>query len=142
MFDLSELVTELTSANFKATLDSGKEPSLANLDDIGRIQIGYHTVESQGGLSDGVSSDSCQKLTQDLSFVFYSQFTCSLADFPDFWSSVYQVITDWIPTFTAPDQDYTTTFLDKGGKKGVANGRIWWIDYWQIDFPRVQNADI
>lgn len=142
MFNLSELVVALNAGGIIAELDVGKEPSLANLTDLGRVQVGYHTIKAQSGLGDGVSSDSCLKLTQDLSFVFYTQFTCNLADFPTFWDSIYAVVTNWIPTFTAPDQDYTATFLEEGGKKGMANGRIWWIDYWQIDFPRVQNADI
>lgn len=139
MFDLSELVTALTEDNFRAALDAGKEPTLANQDEVGRIQVGYHSVESQGGLGDGVSSDSCQKLTEDLSFVFYTQFTCSLTDFPTFWKQVYLSVNAWIPSLITSDRDYTATFLDKGGKKGIANGRIWWIDYWQIDFPRVES---
>jgi hypothetical protein len=138
MFDLAELVTLLQTAGFKAALDSGKEPSLANQSDEGRIQVGYDSVESQGELSDGISSDSCLKLSQDLAFVFYLQYTCKLEEFPEFYTTLYSLVNSWIPTPVIPDGDYTATFMDKGGKKGISNGRIWWVDYWQIDFPRVQ----
>ena len=142
MFDLTELVTVLNTANIRATLDSGKEPSLANQPDEGRVQVGYHSVESQGDLSDGISMDSCAKLAQDLAFIFYLQYTCKLEDFPTFYSTLYNIVNSWIPVNILPDADYTATFLDKGGKKGIANGRIWWVDYWQIDFPRVQSNNI
>ena len=139
MFDLTELVIELTNAGLLATLDNGKEPSLANLDDVGRIQVGYNSVESQDGLGDGISSDTMKKFEEDLSFIFYTQYTCKLENFPAFFDSVYAVVNNWTPGITNPDKDYTAVFLDKGGKKGVANGRIWWIDFWQVDFPRVES---
>jgi hypothetical protein len=142
MFDLTELVTVLTNAGIRAALDVGKEPSVANKDEEGRVQIGYHSIESQGDLSDGISSDSCLKLSQDLAFIFYLQYTCSLEDFPVFWSSLYNIVNNWVPVSVVPDADYTATFMDKGGKKGISNGRIWWVDYWQIDFPRVQSSQV
>lgn len=142
MFDLTELVTYLADAGLRVALDSGKEPSMANLSDEGRIQVGYNSVESQGELSDGVSSDSCLKLSQDLAFIFYLQYTCKLEDFPEFYSTLYNLVNNWTPVNVIPDADYTATFLDKGGKKGLANGRIWWVDYWQIDFPRVQSSQV
>lgn len=142
MFDLTELVDTLVAEGIRADMDSGKEPSIANKNEEGRVQVGYHSVESQGDLSDGSSSDSCIKLSQDLAFIFYLQYTCSLEDFPTFWSSLYSIVNKWIPVSVVPDADYTATFMDKGGKKGIANGRIWWVDYWQIDFPRVQSSQV
>ena len=142
MFDLTELVTLLNSEGVKANLDFGKEPSLANQGDEGRVQIGYDSVDSQNNLSDGVSADSVLKLSQDLSFLFYLQYTCKLEDFPSFYSKLYEIVNNWTPVSVLPDADYTATFLDKGFKKGVANGRIWWVDFWQVDFPRVQSTRI
>ena len=142
MFDLTELVTVLTTAGIRAALDSGKEPTLANQTDEGRVQVGYQSVESQGDLSDGFSMDSCKKLSQDLAFIFYLQYTCKLEDFPSFYSTLYELVNTWTPVAILPDADYTATYLEKGGRKGVANGRIWWVDYWQIDFPRVQSNNI
>ena len=83
MFDLTELVTVLNAEGIKANLDMGKEPSLTNQSDEGRVQVGYNSIESQGELSDGISTDSCLRLSQDLAFVFYLQYTCKLEDFPE-----------------------------------------------------------
>lgn len=142
MFDLTELVTVLNAEGIKANLDMGKEPSLTNQSDEGRVQVGYNSIESQGELSDGISTDSCLRLSQDLAFVFYLQYTCKLEDFPEFFSKLYSIVNNWTPVFVLPDAEFTTTFLDKGAKKGIANGRIWWVDYWQIDFPRVQSTAV
>jgi hypothetical protein len=140
MFDLTQLVTELTNNGIKAALDSGKEPSLANQSDEGRVQVGYDGIDAQGELSDGVSCDHILKLAQDLSFSFYLQYTCKLEDFPVFCSTLYNIVNNWTPVAIEPDADFTGTFLNKGYKKGIANGRIWWVDFWQIDFPRVQST--
>ncbi len=142
MFDLTELVNLLTTNGIRADLDKGKEPSLANQAEEGRVQVGYNSVEAQGDLSDGFSSDPTLRLAQDLAFSFYLQYTVKLEDFPTFYSQLYQLVSNWTPVNIIPDADYTATFLDKGGKKGIANGRIWWVDYWQIDFPRVQSSQI
>ena len=142
MFDLTELVNLLNTNGIKAHLDFGKEPSMANQGDEGRVQVGYDSVDSQNDLSDGISADPVLKLSQDLSFLFYLQYTCKLEDFPTFYSTLYNLVNNWTPVSVIPDADYTSPFLDKGIKKGTANGRIWWVDYWQIDFPRIQSSQI
>jgi hypothetical protein len=37
------------------------------------------------------------------------------------------------------EKDISGFMYSGGGAMGLKDGRIWWMDRWRIDFPRVSN---
>ena len=138
MYNLQSLIDHLVSdTGYDTAFARAKEMNLEGLDQIIKVKVGYHSVDSDGVLGDGETPDPYQYFAEDLSFSCIVQFTCGVAEFHTVWQSIYDSCSGWIPLDA--EKDISGFMYSGGGAMGLKDGRIWWMDRWRIDFPRVSN---
>lgn len=137
MYDLANVVTLLQTEHpdFKVALDKGKEPSFQNPSAPVEVQVGYNAVTDLDTLGDGETGDPYTEFDEDLLLHFEVQLNCKLEDFPSVHRALYETLRGWLPT--PSEKGYSGCMLSGGKKKGLANGRIWWMMDWRLEFPRV-----
>lgn len=140
MYDLANVVTLLQTEHpdFRVVLDKGKEPSFKNPDDPVEVQVSYEAVTDIETLGDGETGDPYVEFDEDLLFHFSVQVNCKVEDVPTIEQSLYETLRGWLPI--PSEKGYSGCMLSGGKKKGLANGRIWWIMDWRLEYPRVSTT--
>lgn len=142
MYDLAGVVALLKTEHpdFKIDLDRGKEPSYKNSSDPVDIQVGYNAVTDLESLGDGETGDPYIEFDEDLLFHFEVQINCKLEDFPATHIALYNTLRGWLPV--PSEKGYSGCMFSGGKQKGLANGRIWWVMNWRLEYPRVSTVVI
>ena len=136
MFDLALLVTHLeTNTGYVTTFDKGQEPTSRNLTDPPTIMVGNHSVEVGETIGENDSVLPYVVYAEHLTQVFYTQFSCNATDTHIVWRKIHNSVAGWTPLDI--EKDFSGVVPVKGLQKGITNGRIWWIDYWRIEFPHI-----
>ena len=113
---------------------SEEKPSLLNMADLPRVFVDTTAIKKTDNFGSGRSTHNDQMFEEDFSQVIAVQFCCSIEQKPLVWKTIGSAIAGW------NDDPYEEVFTGlkyiEGGMIGRENGRVWWVDYWEVTFPR------
>lgn len=137
MYNLQELIDHLAAElpTYKVDWARAKEMDLGTALDPVMVKVGYHSVEGDGNMDEVDAPDFIQTYSQDLQQFIIVQFTCSVAEFHNIWQIIYAACASWDPI--PAEGDYSNLMHSGGGAMGLKDGKIWWLDKWRLNFPKV-----
>lgn len=139
MYDLDSVITIVEAGTFtkvpiikKAKVKEPIEQDTILLTKTPVVFIGHTAIDSENPTTPG-GMDLYDQAGEDLIQSFDFHLNCMEPDLKLLWRALH---TAMIGKNTQPLEEQFSGFTYKqGGMIGIDNGRIWWLDRWQIAFP-------
>lgn len=139
MYDLNSVITIANAGVFtkkpiisKAKSKDPIETDTPLLTKTPVIFIGHTAIDSENPTTPG-SLDIYNQAGEDLIQSFDFHLNCMEPDLQLLWRELHKAM---IGKNVQPLEEQFSGFTYKqGGMLGIDNGRIWWLDRWQIAFP-------
>ena len=133
MIAVEILVTKLAALSYSV------EGAREDVPDLGQttIYISYATIAPQH-IPNPLDNMLLNRRGEDLFQSFDIQIVCPSAEFPVIWSAIYKLMYGWNPT--SKEVNAAGFIKGEGGKLGMSNGYMHWVDRWYISFPTLNVA--
>ena len=133
MFDSASIITRLeTETRYTVERLKDKQISLSKTVELPLIYVGFASLDSDDPSIPGALNNYDQH-GEDLIQAFDIQIVCLEDELVTVWRAIHTAIIGWNPQ---PLEEQFSGFTYKqGGMIGLENGRLWWLDRWQIAFP-------
>jgi hypothetical protein len=133
MIEIQTLISKLIISNYEITEARETIPDL----EFKKIYISYATIAPIRVINP-IDNMILNQHGEDLVQTFDIQIVCPTIDFSSVWSSIYSQLYGWNPT--SNEVNASGFVKGEGGKLGIVNGNLHWVDRWMISFPTLNVA--
>ena len=133
MITVEVVVAHLSSLPYAVKVLENDVPDLTST----TIYVSYATIAPQH-VPNPLDSMLYNQHGEDLFQTFDIHIVSTISNFSAIWSDIYKLTFGWNPT-TGEIND-SGFVKGEGGKIGMSNGYMHWIDRWMISFPTLNVA--
>ena len=135
MFDEALLIAHITQVTgYSCEYLTEDKPSLLAIGSLPKVFVDTTKIQKTDSFGSGRSTANDQMFAEDFVQIVAVQWCSTVEQKHTVWKTLGSAIAGW------NDDPYESTFTGlryvEGGIIGRENGRIWWVDYWEVDFPR------
>jgi len=138
MFNLSLLISHITATTgYPTEFAREKEPMLSEVTQLPSVTVGYFQLNQKditgsGNLLTGSNFQITAELIQEIEV----QIICTPATLHLVQRIVYDACVQWMPNPNTA-QAYSGLTYKVGGVVGLDNGRLHWLDRWELDLSAI-----
>lgn len=132
MTSIDDIIDLLAGIPYTVEKTREEQPDLIEILDLPVIYVGYSTLHAKDP-TDVLDSNVYNMHGEDLVQGFDIQIVTTTDDLPTVWKTVYNSLIGKNPTPSEVTRSGLT--YNKGGVMGIANGRLWWLDKYNLAFP-------
>lgn len=135
MFDEAKLMAHITEVTgYPCEYLTEDKPSLLASGSLPKVFVDTTKIQKTDGFGSGRSTTNDQMFAEDFVQIVAVQWCSTVQDKHLVWKTLGSAIAGW--NNDPFESVFTGLRYVEGGIIGRENGRVWWVDYWEIDFPR------
>jgi hypothetical protein len=136
MYSVAGLIIQIhTATGYSCKFLQSDKPTLASFTALPVVFVDTTKVLRTDGFGSGRTTANDQLFAEDFKQMVEIHFCTTSEQKHTVWSNLWGAVAGWHED--AYEGVYSGLTYLEGGQAGMENGRIWWIDRWVIEFPRV-----
>lgn len=139
MFDIEFLKTRIVSETGYPIETMQSKEIIPRLDpgNICTVRVGYLNNNAMDITSRAMTPGINDQMWSDIIQTIEVHFVTLESNIPTVWKALYNACCGF--NYDPIEQEYSSLTYAEGGVIGIDNGKYWWVDRWNISFPRVTN---
>ncbi len=139
MFDIAYLKARIISETGYPIETMQSKEIIPRLDtgNICAVRVGYLNNNALDTTARADTPEIYQQNWSDIIQTIEVHFVTLEENIPTVWKNLYNACCGW--HYSPIEADYSGLTYAEGGVIGIDNGKYWWVDRWNVAFPRVIN---
>lgn len=133
MYDLDKVISYLNNnVPYTITRSKSSVPLAVNIEDLPQISVGYFKLTSPRGTTEE-SREIVAQAGENITQSFHVTIHCKVENLPTIWRTLHTALIGYNPQ--PLEEQFSSFGYGLGGIVGLENGKIVWVDRWDLDFP-------